>query len=54
MVIKTVGDRSHLLNVLKVPNFYNPEAWNVQLSRSIWVDLYVQLLSIFTQQVSER
>ena len=44
----------HLLNVLKALNFNDPEARDMQLPCSIWVDLYVQFLSILTQQVSEK
>ena len=44
----------HLLDVLKIPHFDDPEAGDVQLSCSVWVDLYVQFLSVLTQQVSEK
>lgn len=39
--------------MLKALDFDDPEAWHVQLPCSIRVDLYVQFLSIFTQQVSK-
>lgn len=43
----------YLFDVLKALYFDDPEARHVQLSCSIRVDLYVQFLSIFTQQVSK-
>lgn len=45
---------SHLLNMLEVPDFNDPEARHVQLSGTVRVDLNVQFLSVLAQQVSEE
>lgn len=47
-----VGKNLHLLDVLKAFDLSDPEAWHMQLSRSIRIDLDVQFLSILTQQIS--
>lgn len=44
----------HLLDVLEALDFDDPKAWHVQLPCSVGVDLYVQFLSVFTQQVSKN
>lgn len=41
----------HLLDVLEAFNLNDPEARHMQLPCPIWVDLYVQFLSILTQKV---
>lgn len=54
MINDFVTNIHYLFNVLEALNFDDPEAWHMQLSSSVWVNLYVQLLSVFTQQVSEK
>lgn len=51
--MKTCCVLHHLLDVLEALHFDGPQARYVQVSRSIRVDLDVQFLSVFAQQVSE-
>lgn len=50
----SVDGLGHLLDVMKALDLDDPEARHMQLPCSIRVDLYVQFLSILTQQVSKK